>query len=292
MKIGEVLSELRDQDINIERHHIYYLEEKGIIKPQKIEKQKIERNEYSKADVRKIRRIWQLYKHVSSLDIATKLVDASPLDVFAFEDQIVGKELANLLQERLEEHGAINAPKVGKAEEINQFDKKKIQQMVGNLYFRLEPEPLYLLAQMVLREMVNKQIDAIVTLDEATSAVAGAMGMITLETDENFPEIIPIRGWLESKNQKTDIKVAVLKGMTGDADKLKGTICKLEATGCQIVQIILLLDRRDFIDTDSYLQEDYYEFFHKRHETTSIFTVDKLLHREGLGQLFLKRGFT
>ena len=62
MQTSEVLKK-----INIPRHKLYYLEQKGYIKPKKMPKGDIEAREYSEEDYQKIEAIWQFlqrgFKH-------------------------------------------------------------------------------------------------------------------------------------------------------------------------------------------------------------------------------------
>ena len=62
MQTSEVLKK-----INIPRHKLYYLEQKGYIKPKRLPKGDIEAREYSEEDYQKIEAIWQFlqrgFKH-------------------------------------------------------------------------------------------------------------------------------------------------------------------------------------------------------------------------------------
>jgi DNA-binding transcriptional MerR regulator len=57
MKTSQIL-----ENINIPRHKLYYLEQKGYITPQRIPMGDLEAREYSNADVKKIEIIWKYLK--------------------------------------------------------------------------------------------------------------------------------------------------------------------------------------------------------------------------------------
>lgn len=57
MKTYEVL-----QLVDIPRHKLYYLEQKGYVSPQRIPMGDLEAREYSKEDVIKIKEIWKFLK--------------------------------------------------------------------------------------------------------------------------------------------------------------------------------------------------------------------------------------
>lgn len=57
MKTSEVL-----EKIDIPRHKLYYLEQKGYISPQRIPMGDLEAREYSPQDVSKVRLIWKYLK--------------------------------------------------------------------------------------------------------------------------------------------------------------------------------------------------------------------------------------
>ncbi len=57
MKTSEIL-----QKIDIPRHKLYYLEQKGYIKPRRIQMGDLEAREYSSDDILKVRLIWKYLK--------------------------------------------------------------------------------------------------------------------------------------------------------------------------------------------------------------------------------------
>lgn len=57
MKTNELL-----QHIDIPRHKLYYLEQKGYITPQRIQMGDLEAREFSEADVRMVATIWKYLK--------------------------------------------------------------------------------------------------------------------------------------------------------------------------------------------------------------------------------------
>lgn len=57
MKTSQIL-----EQIDIPRHKLYYLEQKGYISPERIPMGDLESREYSLTDVKKIRLIWKYLK--------------------------------------------------------------------------------------------------------------------------------------------------------------------------------------------------------------------------------------
>ncbi len=57
MKTSEVLSK-----IDIPRHKLYYLEQKGYVKPKRIPMGDLEAREYSRQDFERVKRIWKYLK--------------------------------------------------------------------------------------------------------------------------------------------------------------------------------------------------------------------------------------
>jgi DNA-binding transcriptional MerR regulator len=75
MKTSEIISKLE-----IPRHKLYYLEQKGYIKPTRIPMGDLEAREYSKQDFERIRVIWKYlqrgYKHKIAYKMATEELKA------------------------------------------------------------------------------------------------------------------------------------------------------------------------------------------------------------------------
>ena len=71
MKTSEIL-----QQINIPRHKLYYLEQKGYVIPQRIPMGDLETREYSREDLTKIKFIWKYlmlgFKHKVAYEMAMK----------------------------------------------------------------------------------------------------------------------------------------------------------------------------------------------------------------------------
>ncbi|MBI3804797.1 MAG: MerR family transcriptional regulator [Nitrospirae bacterium] len=71
MKTSEIL-----QQINIPRHKLYYLEQKGYVTPQRIPMGDLETREYSREDLTKIKFIWKYlmlgFKHKVAYEMAMK----------------------------------------------------------------------------------------------------------------------------------------------------------------------------------------------------------------------------
>jgi DNA-binding transcriptional MerR regulator len=76
MKTSEIISKLE-----IPRHKLYYLEQKGYINPTRIPMGDIEAREYSKQDFERIRAIWKYlrrgYKHKMAFQMATEELKAA-----------------------------------------------------------------------------------------------------------------------------------------------------------------------------------------------------------------------
>lgn len=71
MKTSEIISKL-----DIPRHKLYYLEQKGYIKPTRIPMGDLEAREYSKQDFERIRVIWKYlqrgFKHKTAYQMASE----------------------------------------------------------------------------------------------------------------------------------------------------------------------------------------------------------------------------
>jgi DNA-binding transcriptional MerR regulator len=71
MKTSEIINKL-----DIPRHKLYYLEQKGYIKPTRIPMGDLEAREYSKQDFERIKVIWKYlrrgYKHKMAFQMATE----------------------------------------------------------------------------------------------------------------------------------------------------------------------------------------------------------------------------
>lgn len=76
MKTSEIISKLE-----IPRHKLYYLEQKGYINPTRIPMGDLEAREYSKQDFERIRAIWKYlrrgYKHKMAFQMATEELKAA-----------------------------------------------------------------------------------------------------------------------------------------------------------------------------------------------------------------------
>lgn len=70
MKTSEIINEL-----NIPRHKLYYLEQKGYIKPKRIPMGDLESREFSKQDFERVKLIWKYlqrgFKHKVAYQMAT-----------------------------------------------------------------------------------------------------------------------------------------------------------------------------------------------------------------------------
>ncbi len=71
MKTSEILSKL-----DIPRHKLYYLEQKGYVHPKRIPMGDLEAREFSKQDFERIKAIWKYlrrgYKHKMAFQMATE----------------------------------------------------------------------------------------------------------------------------------------------------------------------------------------------------------------------------
>jgi DNA-binding transcriptional MerR regulator len=71
MKTSEIISKL-----DIPRHKLYYLEQKGYINPKRIPMGDLEAREYSKQDFERVRVIWKYlrrgYKHKMAFQMASE----------------------------------------------------------------------------------------------------------------------------------------------------------------------------------------------------------------------------
>lgn len=73
MELKQVLEEIPD----LTRRFVYYLEAKGYIRPEKIQKQRIARREYSGEDLKTIREVWRYYNRGYALQAAYELATAT-----------------------------------------------------------------------------------------------------------------------------------------------------------------------------------------------------------------------
>jgi DNA-binding transcriptional MerR regulator len=75
MKTSEILSK-----IDIPRHKLYYLEQKGYVRPRRIPMGDLEAREFSKEDFERVKMIWkylkQGFKHKVAYQMATKELGA------------------------------------------------------------------------------------------------------------------------------------------------------------------------------------------------------------------------
>ena len=69
MKTSEIISK-----INIPRHKLYYLEQKGYVRPKRIPMGDLEAREFSKQDFERVRTIWKYlkrgFKHKAAYQLA------------------------------------------------------------------------------------------------------------------------------------------------------------------------------------------------------------------------------
>ncbi len=75
MKTSEIISKL-----DIPRHKLYYLEQKGYVKPKRIPMGDLEAREYSKQDFERITMIWKYlkrgFKHKAAFQMASEELKA------------------------------------------------------------------------------------------------------------------------------------------------------------------------------------------------------------------------
>jgi DNA-binding Lrp family transcriptional regulator len=76
MRLQEVLNQIE----GLEKRFVYYLESQGYIHPQKLQKARIARRDYSLADLERIRGIWHYYKRGISVQRAYELVTREAAD--------------------------------------------------------------------------------------------------------------------------------------------------------------------------------------------------------------------
>ena len=72
------------KEIDIPRHKLYYLEQKGYINPSRIPMGDLEYREYTETDIELIKAIWKFlkmgFKHKTAHERALKEVESLPLD--------------------------------------------------------------------------------------------------------------------------------------------------------------------------------------------------------------------
>jgi DNA-binding transcriptional MerR regulator len=75
MKTSEIISKL-----DIPRHKLYYLEQKGYVKPKRIPMGDLEAREFSKQDFERVKIIWKFlqrgYKHKMAFQMASEEMKA------------------------------------------------------------------------------------------------------------------------------------------------------------------------------------------------------------------------
>jgi DNA-binding Lrp family transcriptional regulator len=76
MRLQEVLNQVE----GLEKRFVYYLESQGYIHPQKLQKARIARRDYSLADLERIRGIWHYYQRGISVQRAYELVTREAAD--------------------------------------------------------------------------------------------------------------------------------------------------------------------------------------------------------------------
>jgi DNA-binding Lrp family transcriptional regulator len=76
MRLQEVLNRVE----GLEKRFVYYLESQGYIHPQKLQKARIARRDYSPADLERIRGIWHYYERGISVQRAYELVTRAAAD--------------------------------------------------------------------------------------------------------------------------------------------------------------------------------------------------------------------
>ena len=76
MRLQEVLNQVD----GLEKRFVYYLESQGYIHPQKVQKARIARRDYSVADLERIRGIWHYYQRGISVQRAYELVTRAAAD--------------------------------------------------------------------------------------------------------------------------------------------------------------------------------------------------------------------
>jgi DNA-binding transcriptional MerR regulator len=80
MRTSDILKKL-----NIPRHKLYYLEQKGYIKPKRIPMGELEAREYSEEDFKKLELIWKYlqsgFKHKIALQKAMEELDSPKLSL-------------------------------------------------------------------------------------------------------------------------------------------------------------------------------------------------------------------
>ncbi len=76
MRLQAVLNQIE----GLEKRFVYYLESQGYIQPQKLQKTRIARRDYSVADLERIRGIWHYYQRGISVQRAYELVTREAAD--------------------------------------------------------------------------------------------------------------------------------------------------------------------------------------------------------------------
>ena len=76
MRLQEVLNQIE----GLEKRFVYYLESQGYIHPQKLQKARIARRDYSLADLERVRGIWHYYQRGISVQRAHELVTREAAD--------------------------------------------------------------------------------------------------------------------------------------------------------------------------------------------------------------------
>jgi DNA-binding Lrp family transcriptional regulator len=76
MRLQEVLNQIE----GLEKRFVYYLESQGYIHPQKLQKARIARRDYSVADLERVRGIWHYYQRGISVQRAYELVTREAAD--------------------------------------------------------------------------------------------------------------------------------------------------------------------------------------------------------------------
>lgn len=153
MKLREILQ--NPELSGLKKGFVYYLEAQQYIKPQKIQRGKVNRREYSPDDLRLVKQMWTYYKHGISPARASKLLDTAPPaipEVSSSQQRLV----AFVLLTYQPTHSASEMKKILKA----LWKIKGVQEVVGvygavDIIMRVEVDSLSSLYELVHARIAN-----------------------------------------------------------------------------------------------------------------------------------------
>lgn len=224
------ISEILDQVEGLTKNKLLYWVRKGYLQPKKVQKEKIEWNDFDEHDLEKAKLMQEYAQLGYSSQEASKWADEELSKRDSFSPRQVMKLFPPLgfCHDRF-----LFAPDTSE-------ENQEYQQILNNAKVLFDnPESLYFLSQQVMDILSEEtNVKVLITLDSTASAIAGAIAVLSYQRRKHFLPFFSCRDIIEGIIP--DSPVVLLGGKVDSTHYVLETLEELGKLNCKVEKLVVL----------------------------------------------------